>query len=66
MTPLQVTVFTDFACPYSYLSEAVLWDLREAEITLRFRAFELYPDAAESPTTPWTPAERVANERLAY
>ena len=44
----------------------MLWDLREADITLRFRAFELYPDAAESPTSPWTPAERVAIERLSY
>lgn len=41
---LVITVFSDFTCPYSYLAEAVLWQLPRSDVDLRFRAFELFPD----------------------
>jgi predicted DsbA family dithiol-disulfide isomerase len=46
VTPLPVTIFADFSCPYSYLAEAVLWRMLGPDVALIPRAFELYPDPA--------------------
>lgn len=55
--PLPVTVFADFACPWSYLSEAVLWRLPVERVDLRFRARELFPGPEEPPPPDFPPAE---------
>lgn len=46
---LPVTIFADFTCPYSYISEAVLWRMPATDIELRFRAFELFPEPSDLP-----------------
>jgi predicted DsbA family dithiol-disulfide isomerase len=40
---LSVTVFSDFTCPHSYISEALLWRSAGTDLELRFRALELFP-----------------------
>lgn len=61
----QLTVFSDFACPASYVTEAALWSLDDLDLELRFRAFELYPDGGTVGTTgfgeeAWATLERLA------
>ncbi|HET7275052.1 MAG TPA: DsbA family protein [Longimicrobiaceae bacterium] len=47
MTPVSVTVFSDFTCPFSYVTEAALRKIASADgIDIVYRAFELYPDPA--------------------
>lgn len=51
---VTVDVWTDFACPACYLAkprldEAVAATGRADEITVRFRAWELFPDATDQP-----------------
>ena len=42
--PVQVTVFSDFTCPFSYVTEAALLRLAgDLPLELSFRALELYP-----------------------
>jgi predicted DsbA family dithiol-disulfide isomerase len=52
---LLLTLFSDFTCPYSYVTEAGLRGLmrRDGEVEIRYRALELYP----APTEPIAPAE---------
>jgi predicted DsbA family dithiol-disulfide isomerase len=41
---VPVTIFSDFTCPYCYVTEAALWRAGSSgSATLRFRAYELYP-----------------------
>ncbi len=49
MPVLPVTVFSDFTCPYSFVTEAALWSREGDQVALRFRAFELYPDGTDAP-----------------
>ena len=50
MAPVPATVFTDFTCPFSYVTEAALARVEdEGGIALSFRAFELYPAPARLP-----------------
>jgi predicted DsbA family dithiol-disulfide isomerase len=50
-----ITLFSDFTCPYSYVTEAGLRGLMggDGEVEIRYRALELYP----APTEPIAPAE---------
>jgi predicted DsbA family dithiol-disulfide isomerase len=57
---LPVTVFTDFSCPYSYVTEASLRDLADVPIAVRYRAFELYP----APSEPEPPRRELGEPRL--
>jgi predicted DsbA family dithiol-disulfide isomerase len=52
---LLLTLFSDFTCPYSYVTEAGLRGLMggDGEVEIRYRALELYP----APTEPIAPAE---------
>jgi predicted DsbA family dithiol-disulfide isomerase len=65
MRSLPVTVFADFTCPFSYLSEAVLLEFDDDTVELRFRAFELFPVPSALPTEPWKPAEEETLASLA-
>ena len=48
--PLPVTLFADFTCPYSYVTEAALARLTaENGLEVRYRALELYPDPTPLP-----------------
>jgi len=47
---LPVTIFSDFTCPFCYLTEAALWRHDEAgRVAVRYRALELYPPGTELP-----------------
>jgi len=53
MAPVPATVFSDFACPFSYVTEAALRRVEaEGALTLECRAFELYPAPARLPLAP--------------
>ena len=61
----QVTVFSDFACPASYLTEAALWSLDDRELEIHFHAFELHPQGGGAGTADfgdqvWTALQRLA------
>jgi predicted DsbA family dithiol-disulfide isomerase len=65
--PLPVTVFADFTCPWSYLSEAILWRLAASGIELRYRARELYPGPDDPPlpdiaAADWSTIESLSGE----
>lgn len=50
MAPVPATVFTDFTCPFSYVTEAALARVEEeGGIAAGFRAFELHPAPARLP-----------------
>jgi predicted DsbA family dithiol-disulfide isomerase len=50
MAPVPATVFTDFTCPFSYVTEAALARVEdEGGIAASFRAFELHPAPARLP-----------------
>lgn len=57
---MQVEIFSDFTCPFSYVTEAALRRAAaEAGATVRHRAFELYPVPAPLPlgaATEWAEA----------
>jgi predicted DsbA family dithiol-disulfide isomerase len=40
---IPVTIFSDFTCPFSYVTEAALWTM-EPEIEVHTRAYELFPE----------------------
>ncbi len=45
-----VTVFSDFTCPFSYVTEAALWRVEdEGDVVVEYRAFELHPAPARLP-----------------
>ncbi|MEX2571646.1 MAG: DsbA family protein [Gemmatimonadota bacterium] len=54
---LPVTVFSDFACPYSYVTESALWRVADSSMSVQYRAFELFPDRQEIEGEPITPGE---------
>jgi predicted DsbA family dithiol-disulfide isomerase len=60
MAAVPVTVFSDFTCPFSYVTEAALRRLApEVPLALRFHALELYPAPTPLPTDaplPWSDA----------
>jgi predicted DsbA family dithiol-disulfide isomerase len=62
---LPITVFADFTCPYSYLSEAILWEVPASRAELRFRAHELYPGPDPPPRSDWSSVEWATITRLA-
>jgi predicted DsbA family dithiol-disulfide isomerase len=41
---LRTTVFSDFSCPYSYVTEETLRSLVEGELVVDHRAYELFPE----------------------
>ncbi|CAN5740166.1 DsbA family protein [soil metagenome] len=46
----MVTIFSDFTCPFCYLTEAALWRHEEAgRVAVRYRALELFPPGSELP-----------------
>jgi predicted DsbA family dithiol-disulfide isomerase len=50
MYAVPTILFADFACPYSYVTEAMLWRLEdEGRVQPAYRAFELYPAPAPLP-----------------
>jgi predicted DsbA family dithiol-disulfide isomerase len=50
MSAVPTILFADFACPYSYVTEAMLWRLEDEEcVKPAYRAFELYPAPAPLP-----------------
>jgi len=52
VTPSPVTIFSDFTCPFCYLTESGLWRHQESgRIEVRYRALELYPTGTELPPT---------------
>jgi predicted DsbA family dithiol-disulfide isomerase len=60
MTVVPVAVFSDFTCPFSYVTEAALQRLAaEMPLALRFHALELFPAPAPLPVDgplPWSDA----------
>ncbi|HEV3051162.1 MAG TPA: DsbA family protein [Longimicrobium sp.] len=52
MAAVPVTVFSDFACPFSYVTEAALRRMEAAdEVAVTHLAWELYPSPAPLPAT---------------
>lgn len=50
MAAVAVVVFSDFTCPFSYVTEAALRTLAgEEELAMDYRAFELFPAPAPLP-----------------
>jgi predicted DsbA family dithiol-disulfide isomerase len=50
MAPVPATVFTDFTCPFSYVTEAALARVEDEDgIAASFRSFELHPAPARLP-----------------
>jgi len=50
MAAVAVVVFSDFTCPFSYVTEAALRKLGgEVELAVDYRAFELFPAPAPLP-----------------
>jgi predicted DsbA family dithiol-disulfide isomerase len=67
---LLLTLFSDFTCPYSYVTEAGLRGLvgGDEAVEIRYRALELYPAPAEPPAPAeeegWEEGVRPLAERL--
>lgn len=50
VTPLIITLFSDFTCPYSYVMDAALAKLADGEeVRIEHHPFELYPSPVELP-----------------
>lgn len=50
MSTLPITIFADFTCPFSYVTEAALWRrAARGGVEVRPRAYELYPVPAPLP-----------------
>ncbi|HST58691.1 MAG TPA: DsbA family protein [Longimicrobium sp.] len=68
MAAVPVVVFSDFACPFSYVTETALRRMEAAgEIQSTYLAYELYPVPAPLPTTidgGWMDALRPLAEEL--
>ena len=62
---LSITVFSDFACPYSYVTESALWSLDIDEIEISYRAYELFPEPAQLASIGIAGEEHTTLERLA-
>lgn len=64
--PRSVTLFGDFTCPFSYVTEAALWRLSERQpLDLSPRAFELFPAPEPVPDPAQDPAALAAALPLA-
>ena len=67
---LLVTIFSDFTCPFSYVTETALrkYAQRDGEVEVRYRAFELFPAPTELPSPAeepgWEAAVRPLADRL--
>lgn len=48
MAPVPATLFSDFTCPFSYVTEAALARV-ESEVAVTFRALELFPAPSRLP-----------------
>lgn len=68
MAAVPVVVFSDFACPFSYVTEAALRRMEAAgEVELTHLAWELYPEPARLPladTGEWMDALRPLADEL--
>ena len=42
---MQISVFSDFTCPFCYLTEAALWSSAASSHPIAFHSVELYPEA---------------------
>ena len=56
---MEIKIWADFACPYSYMGEKQLLDIIEKEgklneVKLQFLTYQLDPDAPEIPTETMT------------
>lgn len=56
---MEIKIWADYACPYSYMGEKQLMDIIESEglsdkVTLRFLSYELDPNAPAIPTNSMT------------
>jgi predicted DsbA family dithiol-disulfide isomerase len=61
-----VTIFSDFTCPYCYVTEAALWRRAESGVlSVRYRAIELYPHPYPAPSPREEAEWRAAVEPLA-
>lgn len=63
---LPVTIFADFTCPYSYVTEEALRGMADDRIEVRYRAYELFPDpdavgTVEVDDSDWQTIERLAD-----
>lgn len=45
---LPITLFSDFVCPYSYITESALRKMLDGDHLLEYRAFELFPEGSGS------------------
>jgi predicted DsbA family dithiol-disulfide isomerase len=45
---LPITIFADFSCPYSYVTERALRSVVGSDAEIRYRAFELFPEPTEA------------------
>ncbi|MBA2671458.1 MAG: DsbA family protein [Gemmatimonadetes bacterium] len=51
MTALTATIFSDFTCPFCYVTEAALWRRADGgDLSVRYRALELYPHPSPAPS----------------
>ncbi len=56
---MEIKIWADFACPYSYIGEKQLWDIIEKEgledkVNIRFLTYQLDPAAPDVPTETMT------------
>ncbi len=65
MSRVPLVVFSDFTCPYSYVTEALLWGAAGAGAEIRAGAFELYPAPGPLPAGAAPPGEQTALRLLA-
>jgi predicted DsbA family dithiol-disulfide isomerase len=66
VTALTATIFSDFTCPFCYMTEAALWRRAESgDINVRYRAVELYPHPTPAPAPRDEAGWREATEPLA-
>lgn len=66
MSQLPVTLFADFTCPFSYVTEAALRGPILERVNVDYRAFELFPPPAptegvDRTVDQWETIERLAN-----
>lgn len=65
MSDLPITVFSDFSCPYSYVTESALRSLGLQGVQITYRAYELFPEGTPTEPVVIPDEERATLERLA-
>lgn len=55
---VKLTIFADFTCPYSYITEGAIGLIESPPLEIDSRAFELYPEPAAVDPIAITDAER--------